>query len=193
MAPVPRRIKDSVKSDLLANATLDEVVRKHSIELNAAKGIWSALKSAGSVPKAASPGQLVPDKPGAWDAPRPVAEPFQPLQIYAPPPAAHIAASLVQGGMSPEKAKEFVQALAPEDILKLNMLDTLGAARPRAGRFDPALPTARAFHSLVLSPVTFERFQEWCRRNIQWGVSEDEAVMRLLERADRKRGRPPKK
>ncbi len=49
--------------------------------------------------------------------------------------AGGIVTGLIQGGMSPEKAQEFIRNLAPEDIAKLNMF----AAAPRTGGMDPMM------------------------------------------------------
>jgi len=59
--------------------------------------------------------------------------------FYQPPvasPAASIVSSLMAGGMSPEKAQEFIRGLAPEDIAKMNMF---AASRPGGGGTDPAM------------------------------------------------------
>jgi 5-methylcytosine-specific restriction endonuclease McrA len=82
---IPRKIKEQMRLDLLNNMPIEDASRKYNQPLNSVKGVWSALKSEGRIPKDAKAGEMVfstAAAPGLSPPPTSPAD-FQPSQLQA--------------------------------------------------------------------------------------------------------------
>ncbi len=123
--PVPKNKKNAVNADLLGNMGIVEVALKHGITQNAAKGMWSALKSAGIVPAEAKPGQLVlkpvqlpSPAPTSPEGSQPAAPPVFPqtAQVHVSPGYPGVGQPLPPGTVMTTAGPAVVQAAPPPII-----------------------------------------------------------------------------
>lgn len=109
--------------------------------------------------------------------------------------AGSIITGLIQGGMSPEKAKEYIASLAPEDIAKLNMF----ASGPRSGGMDPMMammllgkfgsqPEVKVSDLLAIGPKFVESAKSMAEMNRPSGPNEYVGLLtKMIEEAGKDR------
>ncbi len=158
----PKRLVEQIRADLLQNMTTGDVSRKHAVNQNVVKGIWSSLKAARIVTQDAKPGQIVLEKPLP-----PPAEPAQPQQTFqSPQPAMAQAMPAAQ----PQYSQTQGMVVTPPPQYDVVRRPNGGPdERPPAGGFPLTLDATGFVSKVYMNPKNLFWYDFWRKQHPEWG------------------------